>query len=112
VIDQAVEFITRNGGEIKNTEHWGRKRLAYPINKKHTGYYVQLAVDGPAELAAQLERYFHLEEHVIRYLNLKLEELDLQKREELRLRLEAEAEAEAAAEAEGEGSSDKDSDDD
>ncbi len=93
VVDQTAEFITRNGGEIAETDHWGRKRLAYPINKKHTGYYVQFTIDAPAELLPQMERYFHLEEHIIRHLSLKLEESDLRKRELLRQQLEAEAEA-------------------
>jgi small subunit ribosomal protein S6 len=100
VVDRTTEYITRNGGEISNTDHWGRKRLAYPINKKHTGYYVQYAMTAPPELAALLERYFHLEEHVIRFLNLRLEEKDLQDREEMKVRMAAEAEAEAAGEGE------------
>ena len=50
VVTRTSEFITRNGGDIKNADHWGRRRLAYPINKKNNGYYVQFTVDGPAEL--------------------------------------------------------------
>lgn len=102
VVDRATEFITRNGGEISNADHWGRKRLAYPINKKHTGYYVQYAMVAPPELVALLERYFHLDEHIIRYLNLRLEEKDLEDRAEMKVRMAAEAEAEAEAAGEGE----------
>ena len=98
VVDRTSEFLTRNGGTVKLADHWGRKRLAYPINKKHTGYYVQFGVDAPAELAPQLERYFHLEEHIIRHLVLSLTEKDLRTRDEMRARLAAAEAAEAAEE--------------
>ena len=94
VIDRTADFITRNGGTIKSADHWGRKRLAYPINKKHTGYYVQFGADAPAAIGPQLERYFHLEEHIIRNLTLSLTEKDLRKRDEMRARLAAAAAAE------------------
>lgn len=98
VVDRTSEFLTRNGGTVKVADHWGRKRLAYPINKKHTGYYVQFGVDAPAELAPLLERYFHLEEHIIRHLVLSLTEKDLRTRDEMRARLAAAEAAEAAEE--------------
>lgn len=104
VVTRTTEFITRNGGEITKADHWGRRRLAYPINKKNNGYYVQFHVDGPAELVALLDRFYQLEEHIIRHLTLQLDDNDLKNREEMRVRLEAEAEAaEAAARAEAEG---------
>lgn len=104
VVTRIAEFITRNGGEITKTDHWGRRRLAYPINKKNNGYYVQYQLDGPAELVALLDRFYQLEEHIIRHLTLQLDDNDLKNREEMRVRLEAEAEAaEAAARAEAEG---------
>lgn len=93
VVNRTTEFITRNGGDIKNADHWGRRRLAYAINKKSNGYYVQFTVDGPAALVQQLERFYMLEEHVIRHLTLQLDESDLKGRDELRSRLAAEAEA-------------------
>jgi small subunit ribosomal protein S6 len=100
VVNRTTEFITRNGGDIKNVDHWGRRRLAYPINKKNNGYYVQFTVDGPAELVALLDRFYSLEEHIIRHLTLQLDETDLKNREEVRQKLLAEAEAEEARERE------------
>ena len=96
VVDRTSEFITRNGGTIKVADHWGRKRLAYPINKKHTGYYVVFGADAPPALAPQLERFFHLEEHIIRHLILSLTEKELRTRDEDRARLAAAEAAEAA----------------
>lgn len=104
MVDRIAEFITRNGGEIKTTNHWGRRRLAYAIDKKNNGYYVQFEFDGPSELVPQLERFFHIEENVIRHLILQLDELDLRRRDEMRNRMATEAAAEAAAQAEGEAS--------
>ncbi len=104
------EFITRNGGDIKKADHWGRRRLAYMINKKVNGYYVQFTVDGPATLISVLDRYFQLEEHIIRYLTLVLEENDLQNREDMRSRMlaEAQAEEERAASTDGGDNDSKD----
>jgi small subunit ribosomal protein S6 len=97
VVDRTTEFITRNGGTIKSTDHWGRRRLAYAINKKNNGYYVQYGIEGPGELVSQLERFFHLEEQVIRHLVLQLDDRDLKNRADMKNRLIAEAEAEEAA---------------
>lgn len=97
VVTRTTEFITRNGGDIKKADHWGRRRLAYPINKKNNGYYVQFTVDGPAELMPLLDRFYQLEEHIIRHLTLQLEDIDLKNREAVRQRALAEAENEANA---------------
>jgi small subunit ribosomal protein S6 len=93
VVNRTSEFITRNGGEIGKADHWGRRRLAYPINKKNNGYYIQYNIDGPAALVQQMERFFMLEEHVIRHLTLQLDDNDLKGRDEVRSRLAAELEA-------------------
>jgi small subunit ribosomal protein S6 len=112
VVDRTTEFITRNGGSIKSSDHWGRRRLAYAINKKNNGYYVQFGIEGPGELVPQLERFFHLEEQVIRHLVLQLSERDLQDREDMKNRLIAEAEAEEAAAAEGDDDDEDEDEDD
>jgi small subunit ribosomal protein S6 len=112
VVDRTAEFITRNGGTIKSADHWGRRRLAYAINKKNNGYYVQFGVEGPGELVPQLERFFHLEEQIIRHLMLQLTERDLKDREDMKNRLIAEAEAEEAAAAEGADDDDDEEDED
>ncbi|MEO5928528.1 MAG: 30S ribosomal protein S6 [Candidatus Kapaibacterium sp.] len=107
VVTKTTEFITRNGGEIKNADHWGRRRLAYPINKKNNGYYIQFTIDGPGALVHQMERFYQLEEHIIRHLTLQLEDTDLKNREEMKNRMIAEAEAEAAGNSEGNGDESK-----
>jgi small subunit ribosomal protein S6 len=112
VVDQTTEFITRHGGTIKSSDHWGRRRLAYSINKKNNGYYVQMGVEGPGDLVPQLERFFHLEEQIMRHLVLQLTERDLKDREDMKNRLQAEAEAEEAAAAEEGGDDEEEEEDD
>ena len=97
VVDRTTEAITRYGGTIKSTDEWGRRRLAYPINKKNNGYYIQFGVEAPGEMVPQMERFFHLEEQIIRHLMLQLDEKDLKNREDMRNRIIAETEAEEAA---------------
>jgi small subunit ribosomal protein S6 len=72
IINSTIEFIQNNGGSITTLDKWGRRRLAYPIQKKHNGYYVYAMYDAPATLVPQLERYFQLEENVLRHLTLKM----------------------------------------
>ncbi len=72
IINNTVDFIQNNGGTITTSDKWGRRRLAYPIQKKHNGYYVYLMYDAPATLLPQLERFFQLEENVLRHLSLKM----------------------------------------
>jgi small subunit ribosomal protein S6 len=97
VVDRTTEAIARYGGTIKSTDEWGRRRLAYPINKKNNGYYIQFGVEAPGEMVAQMERFFHLEEQIIRHLMLQLDDKDLKNREDMRNRIIAETEAEEAA---------------
>jgi small subunit ribosomal protein S6 len=67
------ELIKRNGGEIVSTNRWGRKRLAYPIEKKNNGYYVHLEFTAPGALIGQLERLYQLDENILRFLTIRLD---------------------------------------
>ena len=76
-IDTAIgriqEIIAKNGGATTEINKWGRKRLAYTINKKTNGFYVNLEFVAPSPLIAQLERSYQLDEMVLRYLTVKLD---------------------------------------
>ncbi|MFC2134042.1 30S ribosomal protein S6 [Bacteroidota bacterium] len=67
------ESITSNGGEITDMENWGRKRLAYPIQKSKSGYYIVLRFVAPVSLISTLERMYRLDETIIRYLTISLD---------------------------------------
>lgn len=72
-ISRILEVITTNGGELIETDKWGRKRLAYPINKSKSGYYLVLRFKAPTQLISTLERNYRLDENIIRYLTIALD---------------------------------------
>lgn len=72
-VAHVAEVIERNGGVITATNRWGRKRLAYAIEKKNNGYYVNLEFNGPGQLIAQLERAYLLDENILRFLTIQLD---------------------------------------
>jgi len=71
-IGRVQDVITKNGGTIHAINRWGRKRLAYAINKKTTGYYVNLEFEAPGSIVALLERSYLLDELILRYLTIRL----------------------------------------
>lgn len=71
-ISRIQDTIKNNGGTIVELDRWGRKRLAYPIQKSKTGYYLILRFAAPSELISVLERSFRLDENIIRYLTVVL----------------------------------------
>ena len=75
------EVITRNGGEIKAVNKWGRKRLAYTIQKKNNGFYVNIEFEAPGSTLLQLERAYILDENILRFLTIQLSKQALEARE-------------------------------
>ncbi len=75
LIEKVSTLITDNGGEIEKVdETWGKRRLAYAIDYKTEGWYVLVTFKAPAELPRELERNLQINEDVLRYLVVKLEE--------------------------------------
>ena len=113
VIDATVkkvkDTITENGGAIEDLDNWGRKRLAYPINKAKSGFYVVIRFIAPAEMITKLERFYRLDESIIRFLTIALEKKDLQHYADLANRKEEEAKEAAAAEEAAAAQSEKES---
>ena len=72
VIGRIKETITGNDGEIEEIEDWGRKRLAYTIKKSKIGYYVIFRFYAFPETIPTLERFYKLDESILRYLTIKL----------------------------------------
>ncbi len=93
-ISRMQETITTHGGELLDLDKWGRKRLAYPINKAKSGYYVIFRFTASPELIATFERNYRLDENVIRYLTIQLDKFAL---EAIAKQKEASKLAEAAA---------------
>ena len=72
VVDKVKGWITTAGGSITQTNVWGRRRLAYPINKLTEGQYVLLLADIPAQALAGLERDLRLSEEILRFLLVRV----------------------------------------
>ncbi len=73
VIGRVQDTITKNGGAIEAVNKWGRKRLAYAINKRTNGFYVNLEFTAPGTVMALLERTYQLDEMVLRHLTIVLD---------------------------------------
>jgi small subunit ribosomal protein S6 len=72
-VSRIRKFIEKNGGEIVESDEWGMRQLAYPIENRNNGYYVLLHINAPPELPSQLDRTLRIEERVLRYLVLRLD---------------------------------------
>jgi small subunit ribosomal protein S6 len=68
VVDRVSQFVSDIDGNVTSVDVWGRKTLAYPINKQREGTYVRLEADMPPANLVELERNLKLLEPVIRYL--------------------------------------------
>ncbi len=73
IISRIRESIVNNGGEIREVEKWGRKRLAYVVKKSKIGYYVFFRFNSPSNIISKLERSYSLDEQILRYLTIKLD---------------------------------------
>jgi small subunit ribosomal protein S6 len=81
IISKVQEQIVRYGGEITSTEKWGRKRLTYPIKKKNNGFYTLIEFIAPGNSIQQLEKFYKLDENILRYLSIKLDKKALKAKE-------------------------------
>ena len=71
-----TEIIETGGGRVTKNEYWGLKNLAYRIKKNRKGHYSLLNIDAPSEAVGEYERNMRLSEDVLRYLTVRVEELD------------------------------------
>ncbi len=67
------DIITTNGCEMLHEENWGMKKLAYPIQKKSTGFYQLFEFKADPVFIAKLETEFRRDERVIRFMTIKLD---------------------------------------
>ncbi|MCM2343811.1 MAG: 30S ribosomal protein S6 [Alphaproteobacteria bacterium] len=72
---QFSEIITKAGGKITKTESWGLRNLAYRIKKNRKGHYVLIELDTPADAMIEMERNMRINEDVLRYMTVRLDEL-------------------------------------
>jgi small subunit ribosomal protein S6 len=70
------QLITDNGGKVTKTEHWGLKTLAFRMNKNRKGHYVLFNIDGPSAAVLEMERNMRINEDVLRYMSIRVDELE------------------------------------
>ena len=70
----ATEIVEKNDGKVTKTETWGLKNLAYKIDRNRKAHFVMLNIDGPGSVVAELERQTRINEDVLRFLTIRVEE--------------------------------------
>jgi len=75
VLDRATGNIEDGGGALIKTDKWGLKTLAYEIQKEQHGYYIYIQYSGTPEAVAEMERLFRIDDRVMKYLTVKLQDV-------------------------------------
>ena len=79
-VDTLTETLTamikEQGGEVTKKEYWGLRNLTYRIKKNRKGHYVLLNIDAPAAAVKELERNLRLNEDILRFLTVRVDELE------------------------------------
>ena len=76
--DQLQTIIKDGGGNVAKIEYWGLRNLTDRIKKNRKGHYSLLAIDAPAAAVKEMERQLSINEDVLRYLTVRVDELDLE----------------------------------
>lgn len=87
-VDKFKGVITGNGGEIVHEENWGLKKLAYPIQKKSTGFYYLIEFKAPGDLIDKLEIQYRRDERVIRFLTFRMDKHSVEYAQKKRSKVE------------------------
>jgi small subunit ribosomal protein S6 len=76
MVDQYKGVIEGNGGKVEKTEMWGVKSLAYRIKKNRKAHFAMFNLDAPAAAVAEMERQMRINEDVLRFMTIRVDELD------------------------------------
>ncbi|HEY3401063.1 MAG TPA: 30S ribosomal protein S6 [Geothrix sp.] len=76
LVKQFEGIIAEQGGELLKTDKWGRKKLAYEVQKFSEGYYTLFEMNAGPNLIAELERRFRNNDAVIKYLSVRMDEAE------------------------------------
>ena len=76
LIEEFISVIKSHDGEIKKTEYWGIRNLAYKINKNRKAHYYMLNISSSPETISEYERLLGLHEDIIRFLTVKIDKVD------------------------------------
>ena len=73
MVERYKTLVTANGGQIHRLEDWGRRQLAYPIQKLHKAHYVLMNIECNNEALTELEHAFKFNDAVLRHLTVKMD---------------------------------------
>ena len=73
VVEKAKSYVARYGGTVTEVEEWGKKRLAYEVQKMREGFYYFIQFEADATYPAEVERHVRIMDNVMRYLVVKKE---------------------------------------
>src|SRR5262245_35959445 len=73
---QMTGIVEGLGGKVTKTENWGVRSLTYRMNKNRKAHFMMFNIDGPAAVVAEIERQERINEDVIRYLTVRVDELE------------------------------------
>ena len=76
MVDQYKGVIEQNGGSVEKTEMWGVKSLAYRIKKNRKAHFTMFNLNAPAPAVAEMERQMRINEDILRFMTIKVEELE------------------------------------
>ena len=76
LVEELTGVIKAEGGEVVKVDNWGLKNLAYRVKKNRKGYYVLLDIVAPASAISEYGRRLRLNEDVIRYMTVRVEEFN------------------------------------
>ncbi len=76
VIENHKKIIEENGGKVGKVEYWGLRTLAYKIRKNRKAHYVLMNIDAPAAAVQELERLERISDDVIRFMTIRVDELE------------------------------------
>jgi small subunit ribosomal protein S6 len=88
IVKRFEDAVTSNGGTLIETEKWGIRRLAYEIRKQTSAHYYSLHYTAPSGTNARLDRIYHLDEDVLRWLTLEMPEENFAGRNAMKTRVE------------------------
>lgn len=92
VVSKFSGLITANKGEVISEEDWGLKKLAYPIQKKSTGFYHLIEFKAEPSFIEKLETEYRRDERIIRFLSFRLDKYAVEYSEKRRNKVKAKAE--------------------
>jgi small subunit ribosomal protein S6 len=76
LVEQFAAIIKENGGSVPKTEYWGLRNLAFKVKKNRKGHYALMNIDAPSAAVVEMERQMGINEDVIRFLTVRVEELE------------------------------------